>query len=163
SDGPFMLTSYTAGEGSTLRPNPFWYGKKPGLKEIDFKVVVDVFSEVHAMRAGQVDAINPTFGVSLLPLKNVHGLAYNQVPGLFKEHVGLQFGPQGQQLLRAPWMRQAIMMGINRSTIISTVFGGLAGGVTPLNSIVFYQRDSAYKPTFAKWDYNPRKALNVLK
>jgi ABC-type transport system substrate-binding protein len=39
SDGPFMLTNYTKGQGSTLKVNPFWYGKKPALKEIDFKIM----------------------------------------------------------------------------------------------------------------------------
>ena len=32
SDGPFILTNYTRGQGTTLKANPFWYGKKPALK-----------------------------------------------------------------------------------------------------------------------------------
>src|SRR5437868_12899906 len=41
SDGPFMLTNFTKGQGVTLKSNPFWYGAKPGLKEIDFKLLTD--------------------------------------------------------------------------------------------------------------------------
>jgi peptide/nickel transport system substrate-binding protein len=163
SDGPFMLTNYTKGQGSTLKVNPFWYGKKPGLKEIDFKIITDTNTEVQAMRGGEVDAINPTFGINLLPLKSTPGVTYNQVPGLFQEHVDIQFGKQGQPLLRAPWMRKAIMMGINRSAIIKTVYGELAGNTTPLDSLVYYQADAAYKPDFHKWNYNPKKALALLK
>lgn len=163
SDGPFMLTSYTKGQGSTLAVNPFWYGKKPGLKEIDFKIVGDTNAEVQAMRSGQVDAISPTFGLNLLPLKSIPGITYNQVPGLFQEHIDIQFGKQGQPLLRAPWMRRAIMMAINRSAIIKTVYGELAGNAKPLDNIVYYQADAAYRPDFAKWNYNPKKALGLLK
>ncbi len=163
SDGPFMLTNYTKGQGSTLKVNPFWYGKKPGLKEIDFKIITDTNTEVQAMRGGEVDAINPTFGINLLPLKSTPGVTYNQVPGLFQEHIDIQFGKQGQPLLRAPWMRQALMMGINRTSIIKTVYGELAGNTTPLDSIVYYQSDAAYKPDFHKWNFNPKKALALLK
>jgi peptide/nickel transport system substrate-binding protein len=163
SDGPFILTNYTKGQGSTLKSNPFWYGKKPGLKEIDFKIITDTNTEVQAMRGGEVDAINPTFGINLLPLKSTPGITYNQVPGLFQEHIDIQFGKQGQPLLRAPWMRQALMMGINRTSIIKTVYGELAGNTTPLDNIVYYQSDAAYKPDFKKWNFNPTKALALLK
>jgi peptide/nickel transport system substrate-binding protein len=115
------------------------------------------------MRGGEVDAINPTFGINLLPLKSTPGVTYNQVPGLFQEHIDIQFGKQGQPLLRAPWMRQAIMEGIDRKSIIKTVYGDLAGNTVPLNNIVYYQSDSAYKPDFAKWDFNQAKALATLK
>src|SRR4051794_28164886 len=163
SDGPFMLTNYTKGQGSTLKVNPFWYGKKPALKEIDFKIITDTNTEVQAMRGGEVDAINPTFGINLLPLKSTPGVSYNQVPGLFQEHIDIQFGKQGQPLLRAPWMRQALMMGIDRTSIIKTVYGQLAGNTAPLDNIVYYQSDSGYRPDFHKWNYNQTKALALLK
>jgi peptide/nickel transport system substrate-binding protein len=115
------------------------------------------------MRGGEVDAINPTFGINLLPLKSTPGVTFNQVPGLYQEHIDIQFGKQGQPLLKAPWMRQAIMMGIDRQSIINTVYGQLAGGVTPLNSLVFYPADSRYTPDFKKWNFNATKALALLK
>jgi ABC-type transport system substrate-binding protein len=163
SDGPFMLTNYTKGQGSTLKKNPLFYGKKAKLAEIDFKIITDTNTEVQAMRGGEVDAINPTFGINLLPLKSTPGVTYNQVPGLFQEHIDIQYGKQGQPLLRSPWMRQAIMMGINRTAIIKTVYGQLAGNTQPLDNIVYYQSDAAYKPDFKKWNYNPSKALATLK
>ena len=163
SDGPYLLTNYTKGQGSTLKANPFWYGKKPAIKEVDFKIIADTNTEVQAMRGGEVDAINPTFGLNLLPLKSTSSVTFNQVPGLFQEHIDIQFGKQGQPLLRAPWMRQALMMGINRTAIIKTVYGELAGNTKPLDSLVYYQSDAAYKPDFKKWDFNPAKALAILK
>jgi peptide/nickel transport system substrate-binding protein len=163
SDGPFLLTNYTKGQGSTLKVNPFWYGKKPALKEVDFKIISDTNTEVQAMRGGEVDAINPTFGLNLLPLKSTPGVTFNQVPGLFQEHIDIQFGKQGQPLLRAPWMRQALLMGINRTGIIKTVYGELAGNTKPLDSLVYYQSDAGYKPDFKRWNYNLKQALAILK
>jgi peptide/nickel transport system substrate-binding protein len=163
SDGPFLLTSYTAGQGSVLDANRMWYGRKPGLRRVVFKVLADTSSEVQAMRTGAVDAINPTFGLHLLPLKNTPGVTYNQVPGLYQEHIDIQFGKQGNPLLRAPWMRKAIMMAIDRSAILKTVYGELGDTIRPLDNLLFYQADAAYKPDFAKWNYKPRKALALLK
>jgi peptide/nickel transport system substrate-binding protein len=157
------MSNYTKGQGITLRANPFWYGKKPGLREVDFKIITDTNTEVQAMRGGEVDAINPTFGVNLAPLKSTPGITFNQVPGLYQEHIDIQFGKQGQPLLKAPWMRQAIMLGIDRQAIINTVYGQLAGNTTPLNSLVFYPVDSRYRADFAKWNFNPAKALTLLK
>jgi peptide/nickel transport system substrate-binding protein len=163
SDGPFSLTNYTKGQGSTLKKNPLFYGKKAKLNEIDFKIITDTNTEVQAMRGGEVDAINPTFGLNLVPLKSTPGVTFNQVPGLFQEHIDIQYGKQGQPLLRAPWMRRAIMMGIDRTSIIKTVYGELAGNTVPLDNIVYYQSDAAYKPDFKKWNYSPTKALALLK
>jgi peptide/nickel transport system substrate-binding protein len=163
SDGPYLLTNYTRGQGTTLRSNPFWYGKKPKLAEIDFKIITDTNTEVQAMRGGEVDAINPTFGLNLLPLKSTPGVTFNQVPGLFQEHIDIQFGPKGQPLLKAPWMRKAIMMGIDRPSIIKTVYGEMAGNTKPLDSLVYYPSDSSYKADFSKWNYAPAKALALLK
>ena len=163
SDGPFLLTNYTKGQGLTLKSNPFWYGKKPKLAEVDFKIITDTNTEVQAMRGGEVDAINPTFGLNLLPLKSTPGITFNQVPGLYQEHIDIQFGPKGQPLLKAPWMRQAIMMGIDRPSIIKTIYGEMAGATKPLDSIVYYPADASYKADFSKWNYNPAKALALLK
>jgi len=163
SDGPFLLTNYTKGQGSTLKKNALFYGKKAKLNEIDFKIITDTNTEVQAMRGGEVDAINPTFGINLLPLKSTPGVTFNQVPGLYQEHIDIQFGPKGQPLLRSPWMRQAIMMGIDRASIIKTVYSELAGNTKPLDSLVYYPADASYKTDFSKWNYNPTKALALLK
>jgi peptide/nickel transport system substrate-binding protein len=163
SDGPFYLSNYTKGQGSTMKVNPFWYGHKPALKEVDFKIITDTNTEVQAMRGGEVDAINPTFGSNLTQLKGVSGITYNQVPGLFQEHIDIQFGSKGNPLLRAPWFRQSLMMGIDRSSIIKTVYGPLAGNTAPLDNILYYQSDAGYKADFKKWNFNPTKALALLK
>ena len=163
SDGPFILTNYTKGQGTTLKANPFWYGKKPSLKEIDFRIITDTNTEVQAMRGGEVDAINPTFGLNLAQLKGVSGITFSQVPGLYQEHIDIQFGKQGQPLLRSPWMRKAIMMGIDRASIIKAVYGDMSSGTKPLNNIIYYASQKPYKPDFQQWDFAPAKSLALLK
>ena len=163
ADGPFLLTSYVHGRGSTLQANPFWYGHRPSLRELDFRVVGDSYEEVQALRRGDVELIAPTFNADLLPLRTMRGVHYTQVPGLTQEHLDLQLGSHGQPLLRAPWMRHAIMLAIDRNSLIDTVFGDLSQGMQPLDSLLFFPRDASYRPVFRKWSFNPKRALAILK
>jgi ABC-type transport system substrate-binding protein len=55
------------------------------------------------------------------------------------------------------------MLGIDRASIERAVYGPLAAGTSPLNSIVYYQSDAGYTPDFAKWNYNAAKAIAILK
>src|SRR5581483_4116347 len=164
SDGPYYVSNYTKGQGTTLKANPFFYGSKPKIGEIDFKLYTDTNTEVQAMRGGEVDAITPTFGQNLTALKGVSGITFNQIPGYYYEH--LEFNEtksSSNPLLRSPWMREAIALGINRAGIINTVYGSLAGNTKPMDNAIFYSTEAPYKADFSKWNYNPTKALAILK
>ena len=116
------------------------------------------------MRGGEVDAITPTFGSNLLPLKGQSGIVFNQIPGYYFEHLEFREGKgSSNPLLRAPWMRQAIGLGIDRASIIKTVYGDLAGNTQPMNSMIYYSTQAAYKPVFAPFNYSQSKALAILK
>jgi peptide/nickel transport system substrate-binding protein len=164
SNGPFYLEAYTKGQGTVLKKNPFYYNPAK-LNEVDFKFIADSNTEVQAMRGGEVDGLmSPTFGANLAPLQSTAGVTFQTTPGYFYEHLDLQEGPKSQNpLLRSPWMREAIMLGIDRQSIINTIYGSLAKGLKPLESAVYFQTQSPYHPWFNKWDYNQAKALALLK
>jgi peptide/nickel transport system substrate-binding protein len=164
SNGPFYVEAYTRGQGTVLKKNPFFY-KPAKLNEVDYKFIADSNTEVQAMRGGEVDGLmSPTFGANLAPLQTTPGVTFTATPGYFYEHLDLQFGPKAQNpLLRSPWMRQAIMMGIDRQSIINTVYGALAKGLKPLDSAVYYSTQATYKPWFHQWNFNTTKALALLK
>jgi len=172
SDGPYYLSNYTKGQGSTLIANPYWIGKKPAIHEIDFKIISDTNSEEEAMRGGEVDAISPTFGLYLQPLKNTPGITFNQIPGYYFEHIEMREGNakaadsvtkgSSNALLRAPWFREAIALSLDRQSIINTVYGALAGNTKPQNNAIYYSTEAAYKPDFQKWNFNPQKALALM-
>ena len=163
SSGPFYLDAYTKGQGTVLKKNPYYY-KPAKLSEVDFKFIPDTPSEVQALKGGEVDGLMaPTFGSTLSPLVGASGITWNTVPGYYYEHLDIEEGPKSQNpLLRAPWMREAIMMGIDRQSIINTIYGSLAPGLKPLNSATYFSTQAAYKADFAKWNYNQTKALALL-
>jgi ABC-type transport system substrate-binding protein len=165
ADGPFYLDSYTKGQGTVLKRNPFWWGRNKGtIKTLVLKIIADTNTEVQAMRGGEVDAISPTFGLNLLPLKGAPGLVFEQLPGYYLEHLEFNEGKgSSNPLLRAPWMREAIALAIDRPALIKAVYGDLAGNTKPQSSLVYYSTQPNYKGHFDKWNFNPAKALALLK
>ncbi|HZE03594.1 MAG TPA: ABC transporter substrate-binding protein, partial [Solirubrobacteraceae bacterium] len=169
SDGPYLLTNYTRGQGVTLKANPMWYGHKPKIKTVNFKIITDVNSEIQAIRGGEVDAAAPQPVPALAALTKDKRLNYRTAPGSYDEHIDIQQGShQINPLARQAWFRQAMMLGIDRAGIIKAAMPGIAPGLKPLNSLTFVQPDPRYNSAakggaFAKWNYNPQKAINLLK
>ena len=123
-----MLTNYTKGQGSTLKANPFWYGKKPGLERgrLQDHHRHEHRGPGHARRRGRRDL--PDLRHQPAPAQEQSGRHLQPGPGLLPGAPRHPVRPEGRNpLLRAPWMRQAIMLGIDRQSIIKTVYGDLAG------------------------------------
>jgi ABC-type transport system substrate-binding protein len=167
SDGPYYITNYTKGQGVTEKANPLWWGAKQSLKQINFKLYTDTNSEVQAIKGGEVDIANPQPVPALSELVGQPGLVYNVKAGLFVEHIDLQEGPDPKSprvpLLRAPWFRQAIMLSLDRKGLISALYAKIAPGLPVMDNLIIFPNDKLYKPDFAKWNYNPAKAISILK
>jgi peptide/nickel transport system substrate-binding protein len=162
SDGPFYLSNYTKGQGLTLKPNPYWYGKKPALKEVDFKLITDTNAEIQAMRGGEVDAINPSPQTALAQLVNQSGLKYDSKPGFTQEHLDLQVAGTGMPLLKQLWFRQALTLAINRTSLIKALYAQIAPGLRPLNN-PFYEIGTNAKPWFNEYAFSQKKAIALFK
>jgi ABC-type transport system substrate-binding protein len=175
SDGPFYLASYTPGQEIALKANPYWGGAKPRLAEIDVRFFANPDTLYRALQQGVVDAapLPPANSPSRAVIESTPGLAverYVDRPAL--EQLQLREGdaPGGPSvtrgssnaLLHAPWIRQAIMLALDRQAIIDAA-DGPDSGAKPADNLLFFPSQSGYRPDFAGWDYNPKKALEILK
>ena len=157
SDGPFYVSNYTKGQGATLKANPDWYGAKPKLAEVDFKIITDTNSEIQAMRGGEVDAIDPSPQTALSQLRGQPNLVYSAINAYYQEHVDIQYGPKGNPLLKAPWFRHALMMGMDRVLADQGAVQPDRSGQKPLNNLEYVTGETAI-PHFAIWNFNQKKA-----
>jgi len=55
--GPWMVESYEKDSELTLVPNPYYWGEKPKVDRIRFKVIGDAQARVLALQSGEVDII----------------------------------------------------------------------------------------------------------
>ena len=172
ANGPFYLASYVRGQGVVLKANPYYYDR-PKLAEVDFKILSsDPGVLTGAMRDGLVDAIYPSFAPGLLTVRSLPGLRYEIAPqfGLeyFQFREGSARGGPGvtkgasNVLLRAPWLRQAIALALNRQEMIDAVYGP-GSGLRPSNNLLYYPGEAGYRADFARWSYDPAKAIALLR
>ncbi len=55
TNGPFTLSSYTAGDSLVMTPSPNWNGKEPVLQEVTVKFLDDLSAGFRAYQAGDLD------------------------------------------------------------------------------------------------------------
>lgn len=71
--GPWMLDSYTKDKEMVLVPNPNYWGEKPKLDKIIFKVIPDGQARVMALQSGEVDLIGGEL-LGKVPLDSIAAL-----------------------------------------------------------------------------------------
>jgi len=163
SNGPFLETAFDRGSGITLTRNPAWWGTKPKIDRIVFKFLTDTNTEIQQIRGGEVDAIYPQPQQALSELSGQAGLRIQSNLGTTWEHIDIQQGPKGNPLAKNLWVRQALILSLDRLSTVKALFGQLNPRLRPLNNTIFVTNHPAYKQNWAKWTYNRTKAENILK
>ena len=124
SGGPW-IAKWQKGVSVTLTPNPNYYGIKPTIQKVIFKIIADTAAEFQAFKAGEVLAIYPQ------PLPAAIAAIKGGVPNT-QSSVNPETGT-----VEALWMnnakfplndkavRQAIAYSIDRDAIVKRLFGDL--------------------------------------
>jgi oligopeptide transport system substrate-binding protein len=122
SSGPFMMKSWTHQAEIILVPNPNWYGTKPALSEIDFKIGGDPAADQATFEAGQLDdlAASPP-DVPRIKADATLGPLTTTTPVLVFDYWGFnaKTGPTTNV-----HFRRALSMAIDKDTMMQTVYGG---------------------------------------
>jgi oligopeptide transport system substrate-binding protein len=122
SSGPFMMKDWTHQASITLVPNPNWYGTKPTLTEIDFKIGGDPAADQATFEAGQLDmlAASPP-DVPRIKADATLGPMVTTLPVLVFDYWGFnaKTGPTTNV-----HFRRALSMAIDKTTMLGTVYGG---------------------------------------
>ncbi|AFQ42586.1 ABC transporter substrate-binding protein [Desulfosporosinus meridiei] len=125
--GPWMLESYAKDQEFTLVPNPYYWGEKPKVNKITFKVITDGQARVLALQSGEVDILGGDLigkipMESLLELKNSGKFAtYTQ--GTMCSHF-IAFN-QKIEALQDKNVRLAMNYAINKQSIAADLFDGI--------------------------------------
>lgn len=162
SDGPFVFQSWNHGSDMTYVRNPKFYGNKAKLGSIVAKFLTDSNSEIQAVRGGEVDAIYPQPQLPLAALRTTPGVTVQSHLGPIYEHIDIELGPSGNPLAKFAWVRQALMMSIDRASLVKAVFSTLNPSLTPLGNVIYLNNEPQYVDHFKQWNYNPTKAKSLI-
>jgi peptide/nickel transport system substrate-binding protein len=141
--GPFKLGSYDlTNQIITLVANDKWWGDKPKLDRVIFRVVPDeavpaayVNNEIDSFDIGiNADALARATAVTTGDIRKAAGPNWR--------HITLN---QGAGLLTDKTIRQAVLMSLDRSAIAASDLAGLNYDASVLNNHVFLNNQAQYK------------------
>jgi oligopeptide transport system substrate-binding protein len=153
--GPFMLKSWTHKVSLTFVQNPYWYGTKPTLTEVDMPMIADPNTAWNNFQSKEVD----TVGVPSADYKIAKALG----PSEFFEGPSLSIFYVAPNSKVAPFdnltVRQAFAEAVDRDTIANQV---LQGTSLPSDHIV-PEGMPGYNPNLKGLPFNPSDAAAKLK
>ena len=163
SGGPWKLDRWTKGQEIRLIPNPAYWGKKPHLDALVFRVIPDSGAALAAYKTGQVSVIQ---GVPPeVTLAELESLADTTVETTVTLNVnGLLFNTERAPLDAVP-VRQALAHATDRDALVQQAFGLLKPDLkpvqammTPANGRWYLEPFARYKPDLARVDQLMRGA-----
>jgi peptide/nickel transport system substrate-binding protein len=153
--GPFMVDRVTPGATISLVRNPSYYGPRPDLDRLVFRVVPDVNAQVAQLRSGELDLITIE-PANLASVEGAPGITVAQVPVVQHWYVGFH---AGNPLFASPVVRRALGYAVDRGAIISGVLRGY--GDPPVGTIPIALREY-FDSTAQPIPYAPDSARALL-
>ncbi|WP_027398441.1 ABC transporter substrate-binding protein [Anaerovorax odorimutans] len=137
--GQWMFESYTKDEEFTLVPNPYYWGEKPKVDRIRFKVIVDGQARLMALKSGEIDIIGGDL-MGKIPMESIVDVRdggefdfYNK-PTMCSHFM---FFNQHNELLQNKNIRLAFNYAIDKEDMVTNLFNGVGAPAD----------DGLYQPT----------------
>lgn len=165
-NGPFTIAEVKFGSHITLKRNPKFFGKKPSLEKVVFKLIPNTSTLEANLRSGTIDMIN-AIGISFdqalsLDKKLKRGTSKHQVnfrASTSYEHIELNLDKT--PALKDKKVRHALMYGLDRDSMTQSLFEGKQ----PTALHFFAPSDPWYTDDQAKiktYKYDPKRAMKLL-
>lgn len=161
-NGPYMATQVQSGAFMVFERNPHWWGQKPHFKRITVKTIENTATLEANLRSGDVDLISGELGLSI-----DQGLAIAAEPAAQKKY-DFSFPPmllyerivmnQDHPALRDKRVRQALLLGIDRETLVKQ----LVGGKFPVAHTWVNPLEPGFDANVAKFPFDPNRAKSLL-
>ena len=156
--GPYKFVQQKIGQSLELARFDEYYGVKPGIRSLIFKLVPEASSRVNALIAGEVDMADSISPSDVERLKQSGGVDVLSVPMGSPLHVRLYTNTPGTPLAN-PKVRLALNYAIDVDAIIKNVMHGIGSPLTTFISSYYpIGVDTNLKP----YGYNPVLAKRLL-
>lgn len=154
--GPFKLSKWVKGEQIEIVANGSYFGGKPKLEGIIFKIVPDQTISLLELKKGSVDLIQNEIPPDYLQtLKSDRRLKVIIAPGTNYSYIGLNLQ---DKILSVKKVRHALAHAIDRESIIKHILKALARPAAgPLSSLNW-----AFEPDVRTYRYDPKRARELL-
>jgi peptide/nickel transport system substrate-binding protein len=164
SSGPWLFQSLQKGVQITVRKNPrFRAGPQMKLDRMVFRYILDTNSRFQALKAGEGQVMEPQPQLQIADFMKDSKFKVDTKTGYTYEHIDIQFGKDGHPALKQPYVRQALIAGMNRSQVASALYGEISKGLPALQSLFFKPFEGSYQKNFSSHVFSQTKVINLLK
>jgi peptide/nickel transport system substrate-binding protein len=164
SSGPWLFDSFQKGVQITVKKNTkFKAGPAMKLDRLVFRYILDTNSRFQALKAGEGQAMEPQPQLQIADFMKDSKFKVDTKVGYTYEHIDIQFGKDGHPALKQPYVRQALIQGMNRPQVASSLYGEIAKGLPALQSLAYKPFEPAYKKNFQAWRFSQTKVISLLK
>jgi peptide/nickel transport system substrate-binding protein len=164
SSGPWMFQSWQKGVQLALRKNPrYKAGPAMKLDRVVFRYILDTNARFQSLKSGEGQVMEPQPQLQIAEFMKDRRFKVDRAIGYAFEHVDIQFGPQGHPALKLPYVRRALITGMNRKQVAGTLYKDIAPGLPQLDSLIFKPFESAYKKNFGQYKFSQQGVISSLK
>ena len=167
SSGPWLFDSWTKGQSITVRKNPrFKASVAPPMKlnRVVFRYLLDTNARFQALRANEAQLMETPAQIQIADFMTDDKFVVDRQVGYAFEHIDFQFGPKGHPALKQPYIRKALLNGMNRDQIVASLYRDIYPGVAPLQSLMFMPFETGnYRKNFALHRFSQRAVIANLK
>ncbi|GAA3822733.1 ABC transporter family substrate-binding protein [Amycolatopsis tucumanensis] len=143
SGGPWKIDNFQNNVSVTMVPNPAWWGAKPKLSRVIFRIITDASQEPTALQNNEVQVIYPQPQVDLVnQVRNIPNVSSYIGLGLTWEH--FDFNLKNPALANKA-LRQALYTAVDVQGIINKTVGQFTDKVKPLQNHNFMPGQEGYK------------------
>lgn len=134
--GQWVIESYETDQEFTLVPNPYYWGEKPNVDRIRFKVITDGSARQMAFESGELDIIGGTF-VGKIPIESIPELMANDQYTIYEQQslaTYVVLFNQHNEFLQDKNVRLAINHAIDKESMVGNLLNGVgtpAAGLFP--------------------------------
>jgi peptide/nickel transport system substrate-binding protein len=154
--GPYMLSSFTAGQQMILKRNPnYWVSDEAYLDEIVVTNFPDPVSETNAFLGGQIDVASNLTAATLATVQAAgKQVAFGKTAGWVPIVMRTDISPFNNVDVRT-----AMKLLINREQMVETIWSGHA----EIGNDIFGSGDPDYDTAIPQRAYDPDQAKSLLK
>lgn len=158
--GPYVFEKWDVGQQIVLKRNENYWGHKPNLKKIVFRIILNSMSALQALRSGDIDYMEPTSEQFVEMSKDNSFKSDYQFISVWQPSEAYFFigWNQARPFFKDKKVRMAMTHIIDRKLILDNLLSGNGKIVTG----PFYPLGKQSNPNIKPWPYNPAKATELL-
>lgn len=156
--GPYRFAGQRVGQSVDLERFEDYWGDKPGIKHLSFRVIPEPASRVNAILTGEVDLIDYVPGADVARLKENKGLEIASVP------VGSPLAVRiYSNVPDTPLAKRDVRLALNYALDVQAIIDGVLHGIgKPMASYISSAYPYGVDPDLKPYGYDLNKAKQLL-